>query len=42
MIKDLSEFSKEITLWGSKTLVTKWSKSRISAINKPEDYQNIY
>ena len=42
MIKDLTEFSKEITLWGSKTLVTKWSKFRISAINKPEDYQNIY
>lgn len=42
MIKDLTEFSKEITLWGSKALVTKWSKFRISAINKPEDYQNIY
>lgn len=33
MIKDLTEFSKEITLWGSKALVTKWSKFRISAIN---------
>jgi len=42
MIKDLTEFSKEITLWGSKALVTKWSKFRISAINKPRDYQNIY
>lgn len=38
MIKDLTEFSKGITLWGSKALVTKWSKFRISAINKPEDY----
>lgn len=42
MIKDLTEFSKEITLWGLKALVTKCSKFRISAINKPEDYQNIY
>lgn len=42
MIKDLTEFSKEITLWGSKSLVSKWSKFRLNAINKPGDYQNIY
>lgn len=33
MIDDLTKFSKEITLWGSKALVTKWATFRKISIN---------
>ena len=36
MIKDLSSFSREITLWGSKEVVTEWVQFRKNA-NMPED-----
>lgn len=35
MIKDLSSFSREITLWGSKEVVTEWVQFRKNA-NTPE------
>ena len=39
MIEDLSRFSKQITLWGSKRVVKKWVKFRENGAN-PEVAQN--
>ena len=39
MVEDLSRFSKQITLWGSKRVVKKWVKFRENGAN-PEAAQN--
>ena len=39
MIKDISSFSQELTLWGSKKVADKWVKFRMNGAN-PESAQN--
>ncbi len=41
MVKDLSSFSREITLWGSKEVVKKWVQFRQNAINTGGATKNL-
>lgn len=41
MIKDLSSFSRKITLWGSKDVVKKWVQFRKNATNPEGAMKNL-
>lgn len=40
MIKDISKFSKQITLWGSPKVANKWNEFRKSSIENPNNASN--
>ncbi len=42
MIKDLSKFSKQITLWGSPRVVKKWVKFRENGANPDAGMENLF
>lgn len=42
MIEDLSQFSKQITLWGSKRVVKKWVKFRENGANPEAAKNNLF
>lgn len=42
MIKDLSKFSKQITLWGSSSVVKNWVKFRENGANPDEATNNLF
>lgn len=41
MLKDLSQFSKQITLWGSSRVVNKWVKFRENGTNPELAQKNL-
>lgn len=41
MIKDISEFSRQITLWGSSNVVNKWVKFRENSSNPQSAQKNL-
>ena len=41
MIKDLMVFSKEITLWGSPSVINKWVKFRENGMKENSGYENL-
>ena len=41
MLKDISQFSKQITLWGSSNVVDKWVAFRESSLNPAAAKKNI-
>ena len=41
MIKDLMVFSKEITLWGSSSVIKKWVKFRENGMKENSGYENL-
>ena len=42
MIKDISKFSKELTLWGSPKVVDKWVQFREKAVNENAAIDNLF
>lgn len=34
MIEDISKFSKELTLWGSPSVINKWVEFRVNSLNE--------
>lgn len=42
MIEDISKFSKEITLWGSSSVVNKWVKFRENGTNPNAGMDNVF
>lgn len=42
MIEDLSRFSRQITLWGSKRVVKKWVKFRENGANPEAAHDNLF
>lgn len=42
MLKDLSKFSKQITLWGSKKVVNKWVEFRENSANPEMAKKNLF
>ena len=42
MIKDLSKFSKKITLWGSTKVVKKWVEFREKGANSDAGVENLF
>ena len=42
MTEDLSKFSKQITLWGSKKVVNKWVEFRENSTNIQSATKNIF
>lgn len=42
MIKDLMVFSKEITLWGSPSVIKKWVKFRENGMKENSGYDNLF
>ena len=42
MLADLSKFSKEITLWGSKRVVSKWIEFRENGSNSDNSIDNLF
>ena len=42
MVKDLMVFSKEITLWGSPSVIKKWVKFRENGMKENSGYDNLF
>ena len=42
MIKDISRFSRTITLWGSPRVVKKWVKFRENGMNPKAAIDNVF
>jgi hypothetical protein len=42
MVKDLMVFSKEITLWGSPSVIKKWVKFRENGMKEDSGYDNLF
>lgn len=39
MIKDISDFSSKLTLWGSPKVVKKWNAFRINSLESRENFE---